>query len=79
MKYLITIYAVFILLFDFYGESTQLWNIVYFAAQYVFAACVGLLLLFEGRRPRIIYLLSTAFFFVLAIFEVSMLRFYHSE
>ena len=79
MRYIILIYAVFILMFDFFGGSSQAWNVAYFAVQYVFAGSMALSLLLSGKYYKVLYLLLAAFFYTMAIFEVSMLRFDHSE
>lgn len=79
MKYLLVIYALFILAFDFFGESTQGWNIAYFTVQYLFAGLVATFCLFDTVTSKVPYMLTAAFFFVLALFEVSMIRFDQSE
>ena len=75
MRYIVLIYAVFILLFDFWSNGSQAWNVVYFTVQYVFAGSVALSMLLSGRYYRVLYLLVAAFFYMMAILELSMLRF----
>lgn len=79
MRYLLTIYALFILAYDFYSTGSQLWNVLYFTIQYVFAGSVAVYYVFNGRPSRMIFLTVAGFFYMLAVFELSMLRYDQSE
>ena len=79
MKYLLIIYALFILAFDFYSNGSQVWNVVYYTVQYVFAGSVGLYFVFNDRQSLIPFALVAAFFYTMAIFELTMLRFDQTE
>ena len=79
MRYIIIIYALFLLAFDFFADNNYLWDIAYFTVQYYFAACVSLYFVFHGKLSRMPYLVAAAFFLILAIFELSMLRFDQAE
>jgi hypothetical protein len=79
MRYLLIIYALFILAFDFYSDGSQVWTVVYYTVQYVFAGSVALYFVFRGRQSVIPFVLVAAFFYTMAIFELSMLRFDQSE
>ena len=73
MKYVVLIYVLFILMFDVHSDGGQLWNVLYYVAQYAFGAAVSIIYLLQYKPPQAIYLLSGAFFLYLIGCELSML------
>ena len=73
------IYALFTLYFDFFGDCTQVWNVIYYTVQYCFAGSVALYFVFNGSLSRMPYLIVAAFFYTLMLFELNMLRLDRSD
>ena len=74
MKYILTAYLVFVLVFDIWGQQTPGWNVAYFSVQYGFAFMVSMWMLFEGRAPRLPYVIPAAVFGALVVNELLLLR-----
>ena len=74
MRWVLMIYVLFVVVFDFYGKMTQGWNVLYFCVQYGFAFAVSMYFMFTANPPRLPYVIPAALFGSLIVNEVLMLR-----
>jgi hypothetical protein len=75
MRYILIIYLVFTIVFDCCGEMTQLWNVIYFAVQYLFAFSIAMYFMFTAKHGRLYFIIPAAFFGSLALNEMFMLHY----